>query len=225
MRREAKLLVVVALAAILITPTIINSATAGNVQKEVKIKVASISPLGNKMEEKSIKVSDAKKLAADIQQAQDAFKIVMDPNSNESEKTWAAEIIEKVIEELKALGLLPAGFVFHLPQFLSPKFALMFPVFSVGSGFSYIPLYPGEAFIGFMLRPIFLQYFLFGYTASVNLHLLPPRLEYWDMVGTQTVMILGFVGIYIDFGKIGYGIPNMQFLLGESLFVTGIDWL
>ena len=226
MRREAKLLMVIALAGILIAPAILsNAGNAGNVQKEVKIKVASVTPLGGKLQEKAIKVSDAKKLANDIQSAQEAFKIVMNPNSNQSEKTWATEMIEKVIKELKALGLLPAGFIFHLPQFLSPKFAFIVPVFSVGSGFSFIPLYPGEAFIGFMLRPIFLQYFLFGYTASVNLHLLPPRLEYWDMVGTQTVMILGFVGIYIDFGKIGYGIPNMQFLLGESLFVTGIDWL
>jgi len=224
MRREAKFLIAVTLAAIVLIPAWTPS-VVGEPEKEVKIKVASVTPLGSKMEEKSIKLSDAKKLIDDIQSAQEAFKIVMDPDSNETEKSWAMEIVEKVINELKKLGLIPAGFIFHLPQFLSPKFAFLVPVISMGSGFSYIPLYPGEAFIGFMLRPIFLQYFLFGYTASINFHFIPPRLEYWDMVGTQTAMILGFVGIYIDFGKIGYGIPNMQFLLGESLFVTGIDWL
>ena len=226
MRREAKFVMAIVMAATLLLPALMPAegiSPADN--KEVKIKVASISPMGGKVQEKSIKLSDAKKLVNEIQAAQEAFKIVMDPNSNETEKTWAQEIVERLLKELAKLGLIPAGFVFNLPQFFSPKFAFLFPVISVGSGFSYIPLYPGEAFIGFMLRPIFLQYFLFGYTASVNFHLIPPRLEYWDMVGTQTAMILGFVGIYIDFGKIGYGIPNMQFLLGESLFVTGIDWL
>jgi len=224
MRREAKFVIAIALAATLLIPSLTTSVLAAP-EKEVKIKVASVTPMGGKMQEKSIKLSDAKKLADDIKSAQEAFKIVMDPNSNQTERNWAMEIVEQIINELKKLGLIPAGFIFHLPQFLSPKFAFLVPVISVGSGFSYIPLYPGEAFIGFMLRPIFMQYFLFGYTASVNFHLIPPRLEYWDMVGTQTAMILGFVGIYIDFGKIGYGIPNMQFLLGESLFVTGIDWL
>ena len=222
MRREVKFVIFVT-TILLAMPFLLQ--TEANTSDKVVVKVATINPVASKMEEKSISLSDAKLITDHIQSAEDAFKIAMDPNSNESQKSWAIKIIEKLINELKEIGLLPASFIFSLPQFLSPKFAFLVPVISIGSGFSYIPLYPGEAFIGFMLRPIFLQYFLFGYTASINLHFLPPRLEYWDMVGTQTAMILGFAGVYIDFGKIGYGIPNMQFLLGESFFVTGVDWL
>lgn len=224
MRGEAKFMIVMIMTGILTLP-VLTPLAASEDNREVKIKVESLTPLGTTMEEKSIKVGDAKELASQMQMAEKAFKIAMNSDSNESEKRWAINLIENLVSRLKALGIIPAGFVFKLPNFLSPKFALMVPVLSVGTGFSYIPFYPGEAFIGFMLRPIFLQYFLFGYTASLNVKLVPPRIEYWDMVGTHTAIILGFVGIYIDFGQIGYGVPNIQFLLGESLFTTGIDWL
>ncbi len=225
MKRGAKFGVIVAVAIMIALPVLIPAKAVDSGENMVPVKVSVSNPVATSVKEVSIPQKDAVKVVNQMQSSEDAFKIIINPDSNESQKTWAMQIIDKLINQLKELGILPASFVLSIPQFLSPKFAFLVPVISVGSGFSYIPLYPGEAFIGFMLRPIFLQYFLFGYTASINFHFIPPRLEYWDMVGTQTAMILGFVGIYIDFGKIGYGIPNMQFMLGESLFVTGVDWL
>ena len=129
---------------------------------------------------------------------------------------------------MQDMGLIPDAFPVAsiLTNLLRPKMSFMLPIISFGHGQSWIPLYPGEAFIGFMLRPIFMQYFgPFGYSGTLNIHLLPPRIEYWDMVGTHTLFVLGFVGVYIDLGQIGFGIPDLQFLFGEALIAGGVDWL
>ncbi|MCD6171239.1 MAG: hypothetical protein J7J36_02315 [Thermoplasmata archaeon] len=143
----------------------------------------------------------------------------------ENEKQQIEEIFNDAFSELRKAGLLPrdmdAKAMGLLPHF---GISMLNPVLSCGVGISYIPLYPGEAFIGFMLRPILVQYFLLGYTGCINLHLIPPRLEYWDWVGTQTFLVWGFAGIYIDFSSIGLGIPPLQFLMGESLLTAGVDW-
>ena len=225
MKRGAKFGVIVAVAIMMALPVLIPAKAVESGENMVPIKVSISNPVGTSIREVGIAQKDAIRIVNQIQSSEDAFKVLINPDSNESQKTWAMQVVDKIITQLKELGILPESFVFSIPKFLNPNIAFLVPVISIGSGFSYIPFYPGEAFIGFMFRPIFLQYFLFGYTASINFNLIPPRLEYWDLVGTQTAMILGFTGIYIDFGKIGYGIPNMQFMLGESLFVTGVDWL
>ena len=143
----------------------------------------------------------------------------------EEEKQRVEEIFNDAFLELRKAGILPED-VNIKTMGLLPHFGigLLNPILSCGVGISYIPLYPGEAFIGFMLRPIFVQYFLLGYTGCINFHMIPPRLEYWDWVGTQTFLIWGFAGIYIDFSSIGLGIPPLEFLMGESLLTAGIDW-
>jgi len=143
------------------------------------------------------------------------------------EKSEIESIFNDLFSEMKKLGLLPENEVSVQSLGLLPDFGISFlnPILSCGVGKSFIPLYPGEAFIGVMLRPIFVQYLFLGYTGCINARLIPPRLEYWDWVGTQTLMIWGFVGLYIDFASIGLGIPPMQVLMGESFFTAGIDWL
>ncbi len=221
MRWGKKALVLAVMVALLATPFISAGANKG----ELPVEVMTISPNGNAKKTVEILEEDANRIATKYEKAQEAVKIIKS-SSNESEKNRAIRAIEDFLNDLVELGILPAAFVANfIPNFLNPKFDLMPPLISFGSGFSFIPLYPGEAFLGFMFRPIIVQYFLLGYTASLSFHLLPPRIEYWDMVGTQTLVICGFVGAYIDFGKIGYGIPNAQFIIGASLLTIGIDWL
>ncbi|MEM2935367.1 MAG: hypothetical protein QXF32_03285 [Candidatus Thermoplasmatota archaeon] len=221
MRWGKKTLALAVMVALVATPFI----SAGSNKKEMPVGVTIISPTGSAKKTVQILETDAQRIASKYEKAQEAVKIIKS-SSNEDEKNKAIQIIEDFLNELVKLGILPANFVASfIPNFLNPKFDLMPPLISFGSGFSYIPLYPGEAFLGFMFRPIIIQYFLLGYTASLSFHLLPPRIEYWDMVGTQTMIICGFVGAYIDFGKIGYGIPNAQFIMGASLLTIGIDWL
>ncbi|MEM2509115.1 MAG: hypothetical protein QW673_02835 [Candidatus Thermoplasmatota archaeon] len=221
MRWGEKALALAVMFAILVTPFI----NAGANKKELPVGVTIISPNGSVKKTVQILETDAQRIASKYEKAQEAVKIIK-ISSNEEERNKAIQVIYDFLNELVKLGILPANFVtIFIPNFLNPKFDLMPPLISFGSGFSYIPLYPGEAFLGFMFRPIIIQYFLLGYTASLSFHLLPPRIEYWDMVGTQTLIICGFVGAYVDFGKIGYGIPNAQFILGASLFTIGIDWL
>jgi hypothetical protein len=221
MRWGKKALALAVMVALVATPFI----GAGSNKKEMPVGVITISPNGSAKKTVQIVESDAQRIASKYEKAQEAVKIIKS-SSNDEERNKAIQIIEDFLNELVKLGILPASFVTSfIPNFLNPKFDLMPPLISFGSGFSFIPLYPGEAFLGFMFRPIIIQYFLLGYTASISFHLLPPRIEYWDMVGTQTMIICGFVGAYIDFGKIGYGIPNAQFIIGASLLTIGIDWL
>ncbi len=223
MRWGTKLVAVLLVAAFALTPF---TANAGYEGKKVTVTTNIVTPLGKEVRVVELSEKKVTEIEKEAIKVEDAIKVVTDPNSDEDEKSVAMEIIEAFIEKLQELGLIPPGFPVMkiITNLMNPKIDFLLPIVSFGRGFSWIPLYPGEAFIGFMFRPIIMQYFLFGYTGSINLNLLPPRLEYWDMVGTHTLIVCGFVGIYIDFGKIGYGIPKLQFLMGEALLAGGIDW-
>jgi len=135
------------------------------------------------------------------------------------------------VDMMVKLDLVPAEYTAYVASMLLWPFSpshgvdVLTPIISVGQGFSWIPLYPGEAFLGIMLRPIFVMYPIMGYTASLSVNLVPPRIEYWDLVGPQLFMAWGFAGIYIDFGKIGLGVPNTNFMLGYSIATAGISLL
>jgi len=177
--------------------------------------------------ENEISMEKAEELLAHVEQAVQVYHgFNKDAQDLTEEETRQAEkILNALFAELREAGLISDGVT---PQSLGliPNFgmAILNPILSFGRGCSYIPLYPGEAFLGVLLRPIFIQYFLLGYTGVFNVVVAPPRIEYWDWVGTQTLMVFGFMGLYIDFASIGVGIPHMQVLLGESLFTAGIDW-
>ena len=224
MRWGARLGMVAVVTALLLTPLL--SPTLGYGGKKVPVSVTWIAPLKKEVKTVIISEKDAEVVKEMLQDAEASLKIISQ-STNEEEKAKAMEVIENLIGKLKKLDLIPAGLPVRtiLLNLFNPKFAFILPILSFGSGLSWIPLYPGEAFIGFMFRPILMQYFIFGYTGTLNVNLVPPRIEYWDMVGTHTLIVLGFVGVYIDFGKIGYGVPNLQFLFGEALFAGGIDWI
>ncbi len=222
MRWGKKLVVLAVISLLAAFPVVANAGYEG---KRVPVTVRVIHPMKSFEMTTEISELDAKEISEKIGEAQQALEIICDDSSSDDEKNTAREVLEAFINHLVELGILPASFVTNfLVNFLSPKMDFILPIISFGRGFSFIPLYPGEAFIGFMFRPIIVQYFLLGYTASLNVNLLPPRIEYWDMVGTHTLIILGFVGIYIDLGKIGYGIPKVQFIMGEALLAGGLDW-
>ena len=215
------LLVVITLAS---TPFFVHADYEG---KKLSAETMILTPMGTETRQIEILEKDLKYIEKKSSDVQNALTVISNLNSETDEKKVALEKIEEFVDNLKDMGLIPFTFPVTriLTSFLSPKIDLVLPVISLGKGISWIPIYPGEAFIGFMFRPIIMQYFFLGYTASLNINLLPPRIEYWDMVGTHTVFVLGFVGVYIDFGKIGYGIPNLQFVMGEGLLTGGFDWL
>lgn len=177
--------------------------------------------------ENEITIEEANKIIEKVQKVIDLYKKhgEKDFELTNEEKIEIENAVNDAIAEIRKAGLLPekmdAKELGLLPHF---GIAILNPIVSIGAGCSHIPLYPGEAFIGFMLRPIFVHYF-YGYTGCINFRLIPPRLEYWDWFGTQTFMILGFAGIYIDFASIGFGFPPMQVIMGESFLTAGIDWI
>ncbi|RLF47319.1 MAG: hypothetical protein DRN29_02830 [Thermoplasmata archaeon] len=179
--------------------------------------------------EARITVEEASIIVDKLQKAVYAYQPYRNRENMEltdEEKEEIEKLFDDALAELKKANILPADIDAKAIGLL-PDFGIGFlnPILSLGIGYSYIPLYPGEAFIGFMLRPIFVQYFFLGYTGCINFRLVPPRMEYWDWMGTQTFMILGFVGIYLDFADIGFGFPPIQCLMGEALLTAGVDWI
>ena len=82
-------------------------------------------------------------------------------------------------------------------------------IISVGLGYTYIPFYDYETFIGLMIRPVWLLFpplFLGGggYTANFNMNFIPPRLEFGDRLGFHIVRTSIFSGLYLNLGDLGY---------------------
>jgi hypothetical protein len=175
--------------------------------------------------EQKLSLLGAGNLLSTARTAVNAWKNVQDGDVSDADRAEIEAALTGLLSALKEKGLVPAGITPRALGLLPDGgIAWMHPIASCGSGFGCIPLYPGEAFLGVMLRPILLQYFLLGYTGCLNARVIPPRIEYWDFTGTQTVMVFGFAGIYLDFASLGIGIPPVQVLMGESLFTAGIDW-
>jgi hypothetical protein len=97
-------------------------------------------------------------------------------------------------------------------------------IVSVGVGYAFIPFYEYEAFLGVMLRPMWLLYppiFMLGggYTGHLNIKALPPRIEYGDRLGSHIVRTTMFNGLYLNIGELGYDRligPGVMILLGKA---------
>lgn len=85
-------------------------------------------------------------------------------------------------------------------------------VISLGTGFSIIPFYGYESFIGTMLRPIFSRY-LFGFSRLGGL------ISYHSILGRYKMLILGFKGLFINLGDIGFDrILGPQIYIGKAYY-------
>ncbi|RLF43790.1 MAG: hypothetical protein DRN29_09520 [Thermoplasmata archaeon] len=223
--RGKALFIAILMVALVIAPL----ATTGNAEKGQTRKVTCyLIGKGERIKnENELSVREAEKLIEKVKTSIEVFKPLKGKDYlTDAEEKEAENMLNELLTALHDAGLIPNDITPRSLGLLPDAgIAFLHPILSCGTGCSYIPLYPGEAFLGVMLRPIFLQYFIAGYTGCFNVKLFPPRIEYWDWVGTQTVMVFGFVGLYIDFGSIGIGLPPVQVLIGESLFTAGIDWL
>lgn len=178
-----------------------------------------------------IKASIAFKLLSSLLPFQDTSTMangLMDNNqaSVQEMREMLLNNTEKQVDELTNVltrtGILPPAVsgISMMSLGLLPGTGMDFltPILSLGIGYGFIPNYNGEAFFGFMARPLFLSYIL-GYTGSLNFVLLPPRVSFWDKFGPQLMSIMGFAGLYLKLGKFGTGVFPMQILMGECLFV------
>jgi hypothetical protein len=87
------------------------------------------------------------------------------------------------------------------------------PVISIGTGATWIPLYNYESFIGYMFRPMLTRYF-FGFSKVGGL------LSTYLKIGTYFKLVLGFKGLFINFGDIGFDqIIGPTIYIGRALFV------
>jgi len=218
-------------ALVFITLSLAPLFTNGNAEEEQTRKVTCYI-IGNGKQitkENEISIREAEKILEKVKATMEAFKLLKGREEayfTEEEREEIEAMLNDLFTTLHNAGIIPDEITpFTIGLLPNAGISFLHPILSCGTGCSYIPFYLGEAFLGVMLRPIFLQYFFIGYTGCFNIKLAPPRIEYWDWVGTQTVMVFGFIGLYIDFGSIGIGIPPVQILLGESLFTIGIDWL
>lgn len=85
-------------------------------------------------------------------------------------------------------------------------------IISAGIGFSIIPFYGYESFVGLVFRPIFSRY-VFGFSRIGGL------LSYHRIIGRYNIFILRFSGLFINFGDIGFDkIIGPQIYIGRASF-------
>ena len=112
-----------------------------------------------------------------------------------------------------------------IDTFLGPlgMWSFRAPIFSIGRGYTWIPFYNYESFMGVMIRPIFITHTL-GFTAVVHANLFPPRLEYADRLGMYRLRTMGFVGLFINLGDVGIDrIKGPVLLIGKGFNGLGQD--
>jgi hypothetical protein len=98
------------------------------------------------------------------------------------------------------------------------------PIFSIGRGMAWIPLYDYESFFGFMFRPMFITHTI-GFTAVYHMNLLPPRFEYLDRLGLYRYTTLSFRGLFLNIGDVGIDrISGPILLIGKSFNMFGEDF-
>jgi len=123
---------------------------------------------------------------------------------NESIKANVADVI-KSLKDPKPLGG-PIYNIFYLCRQ---------PLFSVGIGWTWIPHYEYETFLGKMLRPVLLRH-LIGFSATFPIFKF--GFVYWYF-GPQRVATLLFIGLNINFGDIGVNrLIGPQILIGYGFF-------
>lgn len=235
--KAIKVGIAISVVLLLVTSTFSFPAASGGSDDVITVSVSTTKRFGQSdAVEKTITLREARDLSEACDDAAESFKVLYDNEGTSDEegisvdeKDKAEEIIENAVAMMKELELLPEGqeqaALLQRVFGLSRGFDFLSPVVSCGKGFSWIPFYAGEAFLGVMLRPMFTLYPLLGYTGYLSANLIPPRIQYWDLVGPQVFMTWGFVGIYINFGKILLGVPNTSFMLGYSIFNMGISLL
>ena len=196
-----------------------------------EVPIRFLTTLNGKVEVKEgkIPVELAEKLNNSIEDFRDYFKnkfknYWIDGELSESEKEELKNDINSLLDTIREYWPeLPNIDVEQLIKLLIPAMIFFIPTVSIGYGASRIPFYGGEAFFGFMLRPIHL-YYLVGYTAYLRLWPIPPRIEYADRLGLHSVSIFGFAGVYIDFGDVGIDTPTGTILaIGAVLFALGLS--
>jgi hypothetical protein len=94
------------------------------------------------------------------------------------------------------------------------------PLLSIGIGFTLVPFYEYETFLGKFLRPVFMRHFI-GFSATCRLNPFVLGFPYWYF-GYQRVRTFLFTGLLINFGDLGIDrLIGPQLLIGYGCF-TGI---
>jgi len=169
------------------------------------IDLAKATAFENSPDGKNISDSEWNEVKNGVEYLIDLIKeIVGDGFPNESIKTDIADVI-KSLEDPETLGG-PIYNILHLCRQ---------PLFSVGIGFTWIPHYEYETFLGKMLRPVFLRH-LIGFSATFPIFKF--GFVYWYF-GLQKVWTFLFRGLHINFGELGINkLIGPQILIGYGFF-------
>jgi hypothetical protein len=101
--------------------------------------------------------------------------------------------------------------------FHGPLYLIRQPLLSIGIGFTWIPFYDYETFLGRMIRPVFIRH-LIGFSATARLNPFRLGFPYWYF-GYQRVRTFLFRGLLINFADLGINrIFGPQLLIGYGVF-------
>ena len=94
-------------------------------------------------------------------------------------------------------------------SFLNPVSSIFVfhPMISAGIGFTWIPFYDYETFMGIVVRPMFTRY-IFGAIRSGGF------LQRYFMIGSFPVFTIRFIGIFINLGGIG-----QNKIIGPTIYI------
>jgi hypothetical protein len=117
-----------------------------------------------------------------------------------------------------------------IDSYLTPwtKVSVFSHIFSYGHGKVCIPLQRSlplgitrQTYVGLLLRPIWWNYNCLSFTVVRKGHIVPPRIDFWDMWGNQKGFMIGFLGIHMSI--IRPLVPDTHVFIGRALFIVNKD--
>lgn len=219
--------------ALLILPPLITPLTvATEPVEDAELRCTMATSAGTTVVTQRIPAGKVDLLLRTVERIRQDFHLLRAADTAAEREAAEQELFDEVatLEWLKIFAYLLDRIEDMVDAYITPwtKATCLAHVLSYGHGTAHVPLHherpfgvTRETFLGLMLRPVWWQYNSLSMTVVRKGHLLPPRIDWWDMWGRQQGIMIGFLGLHIS--VIRPVLPDTHLFVGRTLFMVNKD--
>jgi len=231
MRHGGHVLVLCAIA-LLVTPSLLAPLSAATEAEDAELRFTISTDAGTRTETQHVPASRIEGLLQTIERIRQDFYLLRAAGSAAEQEDAKEMLFSHVasLEWLKIFAYLVDRIEDMVDAYITPwtKATCLAHVLSYGHGRAHVPLHHSlpfgvtrETFVGLLLRPVWWQYNSLSMTVVRKGHLLPPRIDWWDMWGRQQGIMAGFLGLHMSVDR--PVLPDTHLFVGRTLFMVNKD--